>query len=187
MKLRNIALAIAITTTTAATFAGFVTVKTMIGVTTCTGEGAKCLTQQQMGAIGDPFNVDPSKVTVTDLGSVSAAKKIVLNLPTKPDATNVFSFTPTTGELAGKIVYFGFKRHAEARSGTQFAGLQVIEVVRQNLDDAKAIWYKSGQLTSDKGFPATFDFTIKPNGDLVTLDPTTEKDVTIELGLRKPA
>ena len=88
MKLKNIALAITLTTLySAASFAvgTKVDIKALFAIGTCTGDHAQCPITATINALGDPFNVDPAAVTVNDLGTISAEKKVTISFPAKAD------------------------------------------------------------------------------------------------------
>lgn len=157
-------------------------IQLLVGV--CTGANAICPVTATTNAIGDPFQVDPSTVQVTDLGTIAQDTKVSLAIPAEADKTNVFSFTPTQGDLKGRKVFFAIKRNAKGAPGTQFAGVEVIELFRQNVDDTNAIWFRAGRMKSKTGYPATVDFTFTPSGNASITDSSSGQSVTFNFGVR---
>jgi hypothetical protein len=162
-----------------------VNIKALFAVATCTGDNATCPVSATLNAMGEPFNIDPATAKITDLGSLTAERKIALALPAKADQSQAFSVTPSEGDMKGQKVYFAFQRHAKGAPGTQFSGVEIIDIFRQNLDNPKGLWLRAGRFLSDQGFPATFDLTFKPSGNAVLTDPNTKKDLTLSLGVRE--
>lgn len=204
MKLNNLALSIALIALSGTCFASqpttpaastpssgapsgamtSVNVKALFAVANCTGDNATCPVSATLNAIGDPFNVDVATVKAMDLGTIGTVKMVSLAVPSQNEQFQVFSITPNEGELKGQKVFFALKRHGMGAPGTQFAGKEVVDIFRQNLDNPKAIWFRAGRLQSTEGFPPTIDFTFKPSGNAEVTSKKTNQNVKLDLGVR---
>lgn len=160
----------------------------------CTGLGAIC--QQQAGklnAIGDVVHIDTSKYAVTNLGNIAEEKLVTLALPEKQGDKVLYSFTPSTGEFAGKQVFAAFD-YLVSRPGTKIAG-KIVVMLYRSLEGAKATeWTEIATITlkpKDAGIKAKdlklepIDVMLKPDGTGVWLNPETGKPEVFLLGKKE--
>lgn len=160
-----------------------VDVTALIQVSTCTGKNATCPVTGTINAIGETAIIDVSKFNVEDLGAIETEKKVTIDLPVKKNGMTVVSFTPTKGELAGKKIFLAFD-YIDPRLGSRFVGQNVIKIYRRLEDEKADQWIEVGNLRG-KDTRATWEFTAKPEGTLVTFSPLNKKTVEFVLGTRK--
>ncbi len=151
---------------------------------TCTGPNASCpVSIGTMNALGEPFYLNVASVKPVDAGKITKDTQVRITLPSKAGGVMVYTLTPTQGKYANKKVPFAFKRYAEGRAGSRAAGKVLVNIFRQNFDNPKGEWYRIGYWEiNPKTFPQALVVTLKPNGDMVFEDPTTQKTLKFELG-----
>ncbi len=162
----------------------FIVSKIQAASGTCTGDNATCsVSVGTMNALGNPFYLNLATVKPVDAGKIAKDTQVQISLPSKADGIMVYTLTPTEGKYANKKVPFAFKRYAEGKPGQRTAGKELINVFRQNFDKPNGEWYRVGywEIEPKTGFPKALLVTLKPNGDMVLADPTTQKTLTFEL------
>ncbi len=103
--------------------------KTQTVVTNCTGTKSTCTAR--IGAIGEVrfFDISAYQGKITALGKITSKQNVTVNLPQNPNEATVYSFTPSSGELAGDLIYVIFENVPQA-PGTATANKTVIIVSR---------------------------------------------------------
>jgi len=151
-----------------------------ITVQTCVNTAGGC--SQVVNAIGDVISIDASKLKVENLGSISAARKLELQLPTQPGTYTSYSFSPTAGELQGKKILVIFDNVAQ-RAGTKDFGKNIVKIYRQIDGDKANQWVEVGSLSSPKP-AASYTFDLASNGTLTTTNQKNMTEVSIKLGTK---
>ena len=172
-------------------YSGLIDIDIKIGVTTCTGGASTCSTT--ISAMGEVVELDVAKLPVKDLGTISQDQVINLTIPANKDDKNVYSYTPSEGELTGTKIYLTLDNQPP-RAGTRLAGKTVIKMYRQLEGNTPNQWIDVGEIYTvqkDKTLPVNeLPFTFKKDGNLETENPNkvlpdgTFAKVTFVLGQR---
>jgi len=148
-----------------------VTVNAAIGFNTCTGAGAVCPTAVTINAVGVPVTIDIS--TLQPLGTIDRNKTISIELPVLLGEQKVYSFTPTTGDMAGQKIIFALDNVKPTGRYAITGGL--VNIYRRTGIPGQ-MWIDMGNFTGrisrlPEGTTASFDFAT--DGTMSLKDPTT--------------
>ena len=139
-----------------------------IGVTTCTGAHSNC--NVTINAVGDVITVDVKNTPIKDLGTLSSEKVAELAMPKEPGTHEVYSFTPSEGELTNTKIYLLVQNVEQAR-GTRRADMNVFKLSRQLPGNKPNEWTEVGDLEVKKTETLTqMPFFIKKDGTMITFD-----------------
>lgn len=123
-----------------------------ITVQTCTGAGSTCSIVKggKINAIGNVETIDVSKESITSFGKLDKTEqRLELDIPTAVDGLEIYSFVPTKGEMAGKLIYLTLHNEPQA-PGSRLAGKDVIKLLRQVKGDKADKWIEVGSIIKNK-------------------------------------
>ena len=152
-------------------------------VANCGAETIKC--EAVVNAIGDQVEIDVSKYSVIDLGTITTEKTVDILLPKSVGMQTVYSLTPTTGESKGAKIFIVFD-NLKQRPGTRLFGKTLVKIYRRFATEPKTSWIEVGSIVvNQKELPKpTTQVTLKPDGTATWIDPVT-KEPTVFLVSKK--
>lgn len=162
-----------------------ISVRAGLSLANCIGYHPNCSSSVTLNAVGENEIIDVKQYKVTSFGDIKDDTKVDVEIPVEKNTQKIFSFKPTQGELAGKMIYFAFD-NIPPRLGSIASGKVVVKMYSQNESQKANQWTDVGNITLDQaptGEKLTQPFTIKPDGTLVSYDP--KRKVTIEYPLGK--
>ncbi len=147
--------------------AALLNIKIGIGVAAC-GDQSTC--NVTINAIGDVVTVDIKGTPVVDLGTLSADEVKTLALPETPGTHNVYSLTPSAGDLANTKIHL-LVQNREQKRGTRRADKHIFKFSRQLPGDKPNQWVEVGDLEVKKTEKLTeWQFIADKSGELTTFD-----------------
>lgn len=162
-----------------------ITVRAGLSLANCIGNSPNCSSNVTLNAVGENEIIDVKKYKVTSFGDIKDDTKVDLEIPVEKNTQKIYSFKPTQGELAGKMIYLAFD-NIPPRLGSIASGKVAVKMYSQNESQKANEWTDVGNMTFDQaaaGEKLTQPFTIKPDGTLVSYDP--KRKVTVEYPLGK--
>lgn len=150
-----------------------------VGVTTCVGAQASCGTT--INAVGENVTIDVSKYEVTSLGKVDQEIIKSLDMPIKQGTMKIYSFTPTQGELANKLIYVVFDNIAPRAGSLAALKKNTIKVYRRTQDEPNNQWVEVSEITTNQPVDK-LPFSIEPSGVWSVYDNIAKKTIAIDLG-----
>lgn len=156
-----------------------------VTVQTCTGAQSTCSIVKggKVNAVGEVEIIDVSKQKALSLGSLDKVEqKLVLNIPQTIDGLEIYSFKPTKGDMAGKLIYLALHNEAQ-RPGSMLAGKDVIKILRQVQGDKADQWVEAGSIIENKGkLINTIPFYAEADGTFYIRDMNNQNKVVLRLG-----
>lgn len=150
-------------------------------VVNCGAESVGCIAT--VNAMGDPVMIDISKLTITDLSTITADKKLDVTLPTQVGSSTAYSFTPSTGESKNSKTLVVFENEKQA-PGTRLSGKALIRISRHFVPvEEGTSWIEVGRIEVDgkeveqKTVPVTF----KSDSSAVWVDPKNNEPMVFPL------
>jgi hypothetical protein len=146
------------------------------GVSNCGEKAVDC--SVTIHGAGDVLLIDTSKEPVVALNEIDSEKTETVKLPDEIGTQTVYSFTPKTGESAGKLIYIAFN-NIKPKVGTRYEGKTLLKVYRHFETDAKLQWTEMGKIVinvpSVKGKDMTTQVVMYPDGTTFWVNDATHE------------
>lgn len=137
-------------------------------IANCTGGNNIC--NVTLGAVGETVTLDVTGKPKTDLGTIIKDQVINLDLPKTPDAFKVFTFQPSTGDLAKKKITL-LLQNVMQKPGSRLFGNTVFKLSRQVEGDKPTQWiWVADFIMNKEEQPTTFPFIVKADGTFISFD-----------------